>query len=427
MDADEGWAGLSAAGPLDPVPPPVRSPLRVLVVDDEAVVRAALGTLIARHGDLVLVGATGSEREAEALAAAHRPDVALVDVQLFGRVRGPAVTKAIIERSPGTSVLALSGHGQRQTVLEMLRAGAVGYLLKSPKADIDGAIRAVASGAGALSPEVAGLVIDEMRREPEGTRPGVRPGSHDGVDSGTTRRDDSRRAELRAVVEDALFFVAYQPVFDLGTRRVVGVEALCRFHGATGRPEQVFADAWRLGMGPALEQAALTAAVAGASERPPGLFLALNVSPATAASAAFGELASAFSGLESTVVELTEHAPIDDYAAVRANLAPLREAGLRVAVDDAGAGYASLRHVLELAPDFIKLDVTLVAGIDRAPAQRSLAASLGRFAGEVGSTVIAEGIETDEQCRAIVDAGVGLGQGFLLGRPTDCARAVATA
>ena len=420
MASEDSSPGVTPGRPFVPAPQP-RAPLRVLVVDDEAAVRAALATLLAQHGDLVLVGATGSEREAEALAATHRPDVALVDVHLFGGVRGPAVTEAIVARSPGTSVLALSGHGQREIVVAMLRAGAVGYLLKSPKSDIGGAIRAVAGGGGALSPEVAGLVIEELRRPPQDGAP---PDDH--RRGGHRLEDTARLDEIRAVVEEVGYAVAYQPVFDLASRRVVGIEALSRFHGATGRPEQVFADAWRLGAGLELEQAVMAAAVAQAEGRPAGLFLALNVSPATAASGAFGELASTFPNLASTVLELTEHAPVEDYAKVRANLAPLREAGLRLAVDDAGAGYASLRHVLELAPDFIKLDMTLVSGIDHHPAQRSLAASLGRFAGEVGSRVIAEGIETPEQCRSIIDAGVELGQGFLLGRPTDYEVAIAS-
>ncbi len=166
--------------------------------------------------------------------------------------------------------------------------------------------------------------------------------------------------------------------------------------------------------------------MARAEGRPPGVFLAVNVSPAAVSTARFGALASAMPRPEAIVVELTEHAPVDDYAPLRATLAPLRRAGLRLAVDDAGAGYASLRHVLELAPDVIKLDMTLVAGIDREPAQRSLVSSLVQFAGEVGATVIAEGIESPAQRRGIVDAGVGLGQGFLFGRPARYASVAAT-
>lgn len=385
-------------------------PLRVLVVDDDAAVRAALGKVVGEHPDMTLVGATGSEREAEALAAEHRPDVAIVDVHLFGGVRGPAVTRAIIGRSPATAVLALSGHGRREDVIDMLKAGAVGYLLKSPTIDLGAAVRAVVDGRGALSPEVAGHVIDEARR------PRSSPG--------TSVPDRRRTAEVRAAVDEKAFSVVFQPVVDLGTRQVAGMEALSRFPTLGGRPDEVFADAWRLGLGLELEQAVVAEAVAQAQGRPSGVFLALNVSPPTAASARFGDLASAIPRLETTVVELTEHAPVEDYGLLRDNLAPLREAGLRLAVDDTGAGYASLRHVLELAPDFIKLDLTLVADIDREPAQRSLATSLVRFAGEVGATVIAEGIESPAQCRGVVDAGVELGQGFLLGRPSPYADAL---
>jgi EAL domain-containing protein (putative c-di-GMP-specific phosphodiesterase class I)/DNA-binding NarL/FixJ family response regulator len=410
---DDPGDGADNASPIGPLGRPGRegAPLRVLVVDDDPAVRAALGEAIGGHPDLTLAGATGSEREAEALAAAHRPDVAIVDVHLSGAVRGPAVTRAIIGRSPATAVLALSGHGHREDVIDMLRAGAVGYLLKSPKLDLAAAVRTVAEGRTALSPEVAGHVVDAVSHPRPSDRAVV---------------EGSRIEELRAVVDEKAFSVVFQPVVDLATRRVAGVEALTRFPGVEGPPDQLFADAWDVGLGLELEEAVMAEAVARAQGRPPELFLALNVSPATASSARFGALVSAMPRLETTVVELTEHAPVDDYAQLRANLAPLRGTGLRLAVDDAGAGYASLRHVLELSPDFIKLDLTLVAEIDRDPAQASLAASLVRFAGEVGATVIAEGIESPAQCRGIVDAGVELGQGFLLGRPAHYAGVAAT-
>ncbi|MDE3087505.1 MAG: EAL domain-containing protein, partial [Acidobacteriota bacterium] len=340
---DPGDAAGSASPAAAPGPPGrAEAPLRVLVVDDDAAVRAALGALVGGDPEMTLVGATGSEREAEALAAEHRPDVAVVDVHLFGAVRGPAVTRAIIGRSPATAVLALSGHGQREDVIDMLKAGAVGYLLKTPRIDLGAAVRAVVEGRGALSPEVAGHVIDEARR----------PRS-----SGIPLPDRRRAAEVRALVEEKAFSVVFQPVVDLGTRRVAGMEALSRFPGIGGRPDEVFADAWRLGRGLELEQAVVAEAVERAKGRPSEVFLALNVSPATASSARFGDLASAIPRLDTTVVELTEHAPVEDYARLRANLAPLRDAGLRLAVDDTGAGYASLRHVLELTPDFIKLDL----------------------------------------------------------------------
>ncbi len=240
-DSGDGADGASPIG-LPGLPGRARALLRVLVVDDDPAVRAALGEAIGGHPDLILVGATGSEREAEALTTAHRPDVAIVDVHLSGAVRGPAVTRAIIGRSPATAVLALYGHGQREDVIDMLRAGAVGYLLKSATIDLGAAVRAVAEGRGPLSPEVAGHVIDAVSHP--------RPSDHRVVER-------SRIEALRTVVDERAFSVVFQPVVDLATGRVAGMEALSRFDGIDGRPDQVFADAWHIGIGLELELAAV--------------------------------------------------------------------------------------------------------------------------------------------------------------------------
>jgi EAL domain-containing protein (putative c-di-GMP-specific phosphodiesterase class I) len=117
------------------------------------------------------------------------------------------------------------------------------------------------------------------------------------------------------------------------------------------------------------------------------------------------------------VLEITEHAPVDDYDHLTAALERLRRAGVSVAVDDAGAGFASLQHILRLRPDVIKLDITLVRDINRDPVKRALASSLVTFAGDIGSQITAEGIETPEELAALVDLGVPWGQGYYLGRP----------
>ncbi len=117
------------------------------------------------------------------------------------------------------------------------------------------------------------------------------------------------------------------------------------------------------------------------------------------------------------MVELTEHAVIDDYAVVIAALDQLRQLGIRVAVDDAGSGFSSLRHVISIAPDIIKLDQALIASIDRDQRRRTLATSLATFAAEIGSELVAEGIEREEELRVCEEIGIRFGQGFLLGRP----------
>jgi EAL domain-containing protein (putative c-di-GMP-specific phosphodiesterase class I) len=116
-------------------------------------------------------------------------------------------------------------------------------------------------------------------------------------------------------------------------------------------------------------------------------------------------------------LEITEHEAIDDYATLADALAPLRERGLRVAVDDVGAGYASLRHALQLAPDMVKMDISLTRDIDRDAGRRALATALISFAAETDMTIVAEGIETAGELHALRELGVKYGQGFYLARP----------
>jgi EAL domain-containing protein (putative c-di-GMP-specific phosphodiesterase class I) len=143
----------------------------------------------------------------------------------------------------------------------------------------------------------------------------------------------------------------------------------------------------------------------------------VNVSPSVAETPAFLEAVAHNFDPARLVIEITEHAPVDDYRQLAGALRPLRNAGARLAIDDAGAGFASLRHVLRLSPDFIKLDLSLVHHIDADPVRRALATSLITFAGEVGATIVAEGIETRFELETLVALGVRYGQGFHLGRP----------
>jgi EAL domain-containing protein (putative c-di-GMP-specific phosphodiesterase class I) len=130
------------------------------------------------------------------------------------------------------------------------------------------------------------------------------------------------------------------------------------------------------------------------------------------------ELAERLDGVEHRVVlEITEHEAIEDYGALAEALAPLRERGLRVAVDDVGAGYASLRHALQLAPDMVKMDISLTRDVDRDPGRRALAAALISFADQTNMTIVAEGIETAGELTALRELGVRYGQGFYLAQP----------
>ena len=198
--------------------------------------------------------------------------------------------------------------------------------------------------------------------------------------------------------------VALQPIVDLASGEVVGVEALARF--SDGRsPDKWFADAAAVGLGTALELAAVDAALARIGELPTTASLNVNVSAATACTDALaGMLATAPAGR--VVLEITEHVPVEDYPALGAALWRLRARGVRLAIDDAGAGFASLHHVLELKPDVVKLDASLVRGMDSKAEHRALVSALVSFAKQTGCALIAEGIETAGELAAAREVGV---------------------
>lgn len=215
----------------------------------------------------------------------------------------------------------------------------------------------------------------------------------------------------------------YQPIWNLGDSRPIGFEALARFTAEPVRgPDQWFAEAASVGLGPELELAAIERAIDGLPSLPAPLYLAVNASPATVIDP---RLAGLFQSLplERLVLEITEHDAIADVDAINAALAPLRARKLRLAVDDAGAGYSGLQQILSLKPDLIKLDRALIQDINRDPAKRSLAVALASFAVATGRQLIAEGVETKAELAMLRAAGIENIQGYLLGRPMPLADA----
>lgn len=211
--------------------------------------------------------------------------------------------------------------------------------------------------------------------------------------------------------------MVFQPVADLSTGDVVGAEALARFSCTPIRPpSEWFAEAEQVGRGIELELAAISAALDQVGELPPDVFLAVNVSPATAAAPELDEVLDR-QPADHVVLELTEHSRVTDYPTLLAALARHRRRGVRIAVDDTGAGYAGLQHLLRIRPDILKLDTALTQGIDADPVRRSLAAALVTFASETDATIIAEGIETPHELATLQRLGIPWGQGYHLARP----------
>jgi EAL domain-containing protein (putative c-di-GMP-specific phosphodiesterase class I)/DNA-binding response OmpR family regulator len=236
-----------------------------------------------------------------------------------------------------------------------------------------------------------------------------------------------RRGEIRGELESILANVAFEPVFqpivELASGDIVGHEALTRFRDGT-RPDRRFADAAAVGLGLELEAACLSAAMSGSPHLPGPGFLSLNVSPDLLLERR--RLHHCLWGYDRQIVlEVTEHVAIEDYAAIREAVSNAG-ADVRIAVDDAGAGFASFRHILELRPDFVKLDIGLVRDIDHDDVRQALVAGIVYFARKSGCRLIAEGIETAGERDRLRALGVHLGQGYLLGRPAPVA-ALATA
>jgi EAL domain-containing protein (putative c-di-GMP-specific phosphodiesterase class I) len=224
-------------------------------------------------------------------------------------------------------------------------------------------------------------------------------------------------SRVREVLDRDDIDIEFQPVFDLNDCSIVSLEALARFWTEPMRsPSAWFAEATEVGLGVELELAAIRSALQRLHDFPPEIDIALNVSPTTALDRRFCELL--LDVADRVVIEITEHAQVDDYEQLRRALAPLRQRGARVAIDDVGAGFANLRHILRLAPDLVKLDLSLTQEISRDPAREALATSLVGFAEGVGASIVAEGISSDEDLAVLRALGVAYGQGFYLARPS---------
>ena len=225
------------------------------------------------------------------------------------------------------------------------------------------------------------------------------------------------RDDVTAVLAGGVLRSEFQPVVDLARASVVGYEALARFDAPVRSPLPWFEAAQAHGLLAELEATALRSALEAHAILPRNTFLTVNIGPAVIDSPPVREVWEDFASLGGVVVEVTEHERIDSYQHLDPVLTRLRGAGALLAIDDAGAGYAGLQHVLSLRPDIIKLDRALVEGLDRDEAKRVLVEMFGTLAGRLDAWLLAEGIETGEELDVLVTMGVPLAQGYYLGRP----------
>ncbi|MDF3032024.1 MAG: diguanylate phosphodiesterase [Moraxellaceae bacterium] len=229
-------------------------------------------------------------------------------------------------------------------------------------------------------------------------------------------------ARIRRVIDEDLFEMVYQPIFRVnGEEGVCGVEALARFNATPRRPpDQWFREAEEVGLGAELEIAAIRKALQELAQVEGDFFVALNCSPGTVFDPRLAAVLAALPAAR-LVIEITEHAPITDYPPVRERLGRLREGGIRIAIDDTGAGYASMNHVLSLRPDIIKLDISLTRNIHKDVMRRALAGAVAEFARLTNTVIAAEGVEEFEELMTLQELGIRKMQGYYLSRPLPLA------
>jgi EAL domain-containing protein (putative c-di-GMP-specific phosphodiesterase class I) len=224
-------------------------------------------------------------------------------------------------------------------------------------------------------------------------------------------------AQVRRALQPDALSIHLQPICNLISGEPLGFEALARFALQPVRsPDAWFGDAARCGLGAELECAAVAAALDVYDKLPAPFTLSVNASPETVASGAVAQLLAGRT-IDRLTLEVTEHAAVADYDALNAALAPLRERGLKLAIDDAGAGFAGLQHILRLEPDVIKLDLALIRTIDADPARRALAGAMQMFARQTGAVLVAEGVETKAELSTLAQLSFMRVQGYLLGKP----------
>jgi EAL domain-containing protein (putative c-di-GMP-specific phosphodiesterase class I) len=227
-------------------------------------------------------------------------------------------------------------------------------------------------------------------------------------------------SRISALLESHMLMTAFQPIYGLAEETVVGVEALSRFVSDDGAAAELwFAEAAAVGLGANLEFAALGSAAAAARDLPGNVYVSLNISPTSCLDPRLPELFEHIDlPIDRVVLELTESVSDEEYPQFIAAINPLRDRGLRIAVDDTHSGAGALSRMVHLRPDFLKVGRTVIGDVDNDGIQRALAGCLVDFAEQIGTTLIAEGIETVGELKVLTDLGISAGQGYLLGRPS---------
>lgn len=365
---------------------------RVLILERDAAAFARLAAPIEANPRLELVTANSETSSLLDLVALVRPHVALVDTRIDDGGSAELVQQ-LHDAASGIQCIALSNGDDDGELTDMFAAGVAGWMDKSA---------------------AAGTIIDAVDNV-VGRKPDPPHGFH--VAPRRQGEDGQRLTEVREVIRTRGFRMIFQPIVELETGRVIGMEALARFLAGPFLPP----DAWlrhaeEVGLRHELEVELLRDALEHQRLLPPQAFMTVNLSPGAGILAA---RAAAFPEglLHRLVVEITDHRRVEDYGPLAEALAGLRAGGLRIAVDDSGQGLSSLHRVTQLRPDFIKLNRALTRDIDRDATRRILAVALTSVAAQAKAEVIAEGIETSSERETLRSLGISYGQGYLIARP----------
>ena len=381
---------------------------RVLVVDDEPLNLAVLERVLQGAG-FTDVATVADPAEAVAVVAEDPPDLVLLDLHMptmdgfdvLESIEGARVAQGFLP------VLVLTADVTTQARDRALTMGANDFLTKPFDAT-----EVVLRVTNLLRTRA---LHTEVQRHNAALQADL--DAHLAAQQAAADARRQRVDRLRALLSEGRLSMRFQPITDLRDGTVAGLEALARFTDTMPRtPDEWFAEAAEVGMAEVLELAAVRLAVAALDRMPAGAFLSVNVSPEVAVAPALVDLLAPVPG-DRLVVELTEHQQVADPDALLAALDRLRRRGIRLAVDDAGSGHSGLQQLLRLRPDVVKLDMALTRGLDHDPARRALTTAMLGFAEEIGSTIIAEGVETPEELAALRALGVRFGQGFHLARP----------
>jgi EAL domain-containing protein (putative c-di-GMP-specific phosphodiesterase class I)/CheY-like chemotaxis protein len=392
---------MTSSETLHPVPPPVRAPSvrlgRVLVVDDDPAMRRVCARVLESEGWEVATFEHGGQAEAAVADPLHAFDCIVSDINM-PEMDGFAVAAAVRRHDPDLPVLLMTGDPSLDGAVKAIDSGAVSYLSKPFSHE---------TLAAAVARAARQHGVKRMRKRAESyQRELLEPGA-----GGT-----SIAARFQSALDQS--WMAFQPIVDIRERSVFAYEALLRTDEQTlRRPDLLIAAAERLDRIHDLGRAVRAAVARDAAEAPPDALLFVNVHGLELTDEALFADDSPLSALSARVVlEITERIGIDEVAGP-ARVAMLRKLGYRIAVDDLGAGYAALGALAVLEPEIVKLDMSLVREIQRHPTKRRVVGAIATLCRELGSRVVAEGVETIEELTVIRDLGIDLIQGYLFARP----------